>query len=178
MKNIVVISSTPRNNGNSDILASEFVRGAKDSNNNVTKIDLRKMNYGFCRGCMYCASHNVCAIKDDVANVLDVVQNADVVVFATPIYYYEMCGQLKTFIDRLNPLYRRENKFTDVYAIMASADTDLKSMDKCVGGIQGWIDCYDGVSLKGEIRAVGLEGIGEATDSKYMAMAYEMGKNA
>ncbi len=176
MKNIVVVSSTPRNNGNSDVLANEFVRGAKEAGHNVTKVDIRKMSLNFCKGCFYCRTHGECVIKDDVNALLSVVQNADVLVFATPIYYYEMSGQLKTFLDRLNPLYDKENKFTDVYCIMTAADDDPSAMDKAIGGVQGWIDCFDGVSLKECISAVGLEGTGEAKTSKYFEQAYEMGK--
>lgn len=73
-------------------------------------------------------------------------------VFATPIYYYEMSGQLKTFLDRMNPLYPKENSFREVYLLAASADDAPEAMDGAVKGIEGWVACFDGVCLKGVVQ--------------------------
>lgn len=76
------------------------------------------------------------------------ISTADVLVFAAPpIYYYSMCGQLKTFLDRLNPLYASDNNFKEVYLLATAADSDETTMDGAIKEIQGWIECFEGVSL-------------------------------
>ena len=68
-KKIVVISSTPRVNGNSEILSIEFIKGAKESGNDVTLISIRDLNLKFCIGCLYCQSHGKCVLKDVMNNL-------------------------------------------------------------------------------------------------------------
>lgn len=178
MKNILIINSTNRRGGNSQILAEQFAKGVKDSGNNVQTINLRDLNLKFCMGCLACQKIGKCVLNDDQNALLPIVKNADVIVFATPVYYYSMCGQLKTFLDRLNPLYGQENKFKDVYLLATSADTDKCAMDGTIKGVQGWIDCFDGVQLCGVVYGVGADGVGEVKDTPAFAEAYEMGKRA
>ena len=71
-----------------------------------------------------------CVLKDDVAGIMAKVKESEVVVFATPIYYYEMCGQMKTLLDRLNPLYESDYKFRDIYMLATAADDDAHAIDK------------------------------------------------
>ena len=123
MKNILIISSSPRRNGNSDTLAEEFARGARERGNKVKKVFLADKNIGYCTGCGACVSSVVCSQNDDMSDLIDDMQNADVVVFATPVYFYTMCGQMKTFIDRLCPAYESlGNK--DYYIIATAAETE------------------------------------------------------
>lgn len=177
MKKIIVVSSSPRKNGNSDILAQKFADGAIFAGNEVRFIAVRELDLKFCTGCLYCQSHDKCVLNDGLNGLYEKFQNADVLVFATPVYYYSVCGQLKTFLDRLNPLYPRKNKFTDVYLLATSADDDESAMDGAVKDIQGWIDCFDGVSLKGVIRGVGVTDKGEINGTDFPEKAYETGKN-
>ena len=102
MKNVVVISSSLRNGSNSEMLAKEFIRGASIKHN-VEYISLKDINLKFCLGCLLCQKTGKCVINDDIRQYLEKISNADVLVFATPIYYYCMSGQLKTFLERLNP---------------------------------------------------------------------------
>ena len=102
-KKLVLIYSSFRKNGNSERLAKEFERGAQESGLNVQSIFLRDLKYGFCRGCLACEKTYKCIQKDDIASVIDIVANADILAFATPVYYYSVSGQLKTFLDRMNP---------------------------------------------------------------------------
>lgn len=176
-KKVYIVSSTPRKNGNSQILAEEFARGAIETGHCVTKIDIRDLNLKFCIGCMYCQSHDKCVLDDDMNKLYTDIQSSDVLVFATPIYYYEMSGQLKTFLDRLNPLYPRENTFKDVYLLATAADAEDSAMDGAIKGVQGWIDCFDGVRLAGVIRGTGAEGVGAIKETSAPQQAYQMGKN-
>lgn len=176
-KNIVIISSTPRKNGNSEILAEAFEKGAKENGCNTKIIRLRELQLNFCKGCFYCQNNNKCIINDSVNNLLSDIQNADILVFATPIYYYEMTGQLKTFLDRLNPLYPRANKFKEVYLLATAADSDNSAMDGAIKGVQGWISCFEGVTLKGIIRGLNVNGVNEIKNLNAEQEAYKMGKS-
>lgn len=101
MKNITIISSSPRKQGNSDILCDEFIRGAKVVGNKTEKIYLKDKKINYCTGCGYCYNTHKCSQNDDMSEVLNSLINADIIVFASPIYFYTICGQLKTMIDRL-----------------------------------------------------------------------------
>ena len=89
MKNITVISSSLREGSNSEILAKAFVDGAK-KNNEVKYISLKDIKLNFCKGCLACQKINKCVIDDDVNSLLDIISNSDILVFATPVYYYGM----------------------------------------------------------------------------------------
>ena len=177
MKKVIVVSSSPRKGGNSDILAQKFAEGALAAGHSVKNVAVSDLNLKFCIGCLYCQSHYKCVLGDGMNNLYTDVQNADVLVFATPVYYYSVCGQLKTFLDRLNPLYPRKNKFKEVYLLATAAEDDENAMNGSVSDIQGWIDCFDGVELKGVLRGVGVEGKGEINSTDFPQKAYEMGKN-
>ena len=105
------------------------------------------------------------------------ISKMPVLVFATPVYYYAVSGQLKTFLDRLNPLYVRDNKFKEVYLLTTAADNDESAMDGAVKDLQGWIDCFNGVTLKGVIRGVGVTEKGAVNNTAFPEQAYNMGKN-
>lgn len=100
-KKILILSGSPRKGGNSDLLCDEFMRGAIDSENEVEKIRVAEKKIGFCRACYYCRQSNgICAIKDDMADVLQKMIEADVIVLASPVYFYSIDAQLKAVIDR------------------------------------------------------------------------------
>ncbi len=177
MKKIVVVTSSPRKGGNSEVLARKFADGAIAAGNEVKFIVVRDIGLKFCTGCLYCNSHDKCILDDGMNGLYEYFQNADVLVFATPVYYYAVCGQLKTLLDRLNPLYVRENKFKDVYLLATAAEDEESAMDGAVKDIQGWIDCFDGVKLKGVIRGVGATEKGTINNTPFPEKAYELGKN-
>ena len=176
-KKVYIVSSTPRKNGNSEILANEFARGAEEAGNSVIKINVRELDLKFCIGCLYCQSHDKCVLSDEMNSLYNDIQTADVLVFATPIYYYEMSGQLKTFLDRLNPLYPRKNNFKDVYLLATAADSEDSAIDGAIKGVQGWIDCFNGVRLAGVVRGTNADAVGTVTKTHAPQAAYEMGKN-
>jgi multimeric flavodoxin WrbA len=106
------------------------------------------------------------------------MQNYDVIVWATPVYYYEMSGQMKTLIDRANSLYSSNYKFKEVYVITASADGSKGVAQTVINGVNGWIACFNGVQLKGFIDGGNLEAPNEAkTNEKLLKDAYNLGKN-
>ena len=177
MKKVLIISTSLRRNSNSDYIAREFERGAKDAGNEVEFISLIGKKIDFCIGCLTCQLTQECVIKDDANEIAEKVKNADVVVYATPVYYYEMSGQMKTLIDRMNCLFPSDYKFRDVYLLAASAEDEESAMDGAVKGVQGWVDCFEKANLAGVIRGTGLTETGEAKkDEDVLKKAYEMGK--
>lgn len=179
MKRVLIISTSLRKNGNSEVLAKEFGRGASDAGHEVEHISLLGKSIGFCRGCMACQHSGRCAISDDAVAIAEQVKAADVLVFATPIYYYEMCGQMKTLLDRCNPIFGTSYAFRDVYLLTTAADGVDSAMDCAVKGMQGWIDCFAQANLAGVMRGVGLTEVGEANHAdRLLTQAYNMGKQA
>lgn len=176
-KKVVIVSSSPRKDGNSDILAQEFARGARDAGHCAEIINVRDMQLKFCTGCMSCMKRDGCILDDGMNAVYGTIRDADALVLASPVYYYAVSGQLKTFLDRLNPLYGRKNNFKDVYLLSASAEDDEAAMDGSVKDIRGWTDCFDGVKLAGVLRGTGLEARGDVKDTDFPEKAYNMGKN-
>lgn len=177
-KNVLIISTSPRKGGNSDILASEFEKGALESGHQVKKINLYDKTINFCKGCLVCQSIKKCIIKDDASDIVEEMLHNDVIVFATPIYFYEMCGQMKTLLDRTNPLFPSDYPFTDIYLLAAAADDNKNSMDVAIKGLQGWIDCFEKTSLKGVVKGLGADTAGTIRNFPYtLNEAYIMGKN-
>ena len=120
------------------LLAKSFAEGAEAAGNEVTFITLKDKDIRFCRGCLSCHQTGKCIIQDDVAPIMDAVLHADVVVWATPIYYFEMSGQMKTIIDRMNPMYPMDYRFRDVYFLATAAD-EGDVFEKAETGLTGWL---------------------------------------
>lgn len=172
---VVIISSSPRKNGNSAMLAKQFAKGASDAGSDVLSFDVNDIKPEFCRGCLYCQSHGDCVISDGMKEVVDCVQKADVLVFATPVYYYSVSGQLKTFLDRLNPLFTRKNNFKSVYLISTCADEDESAFDGTIKAVEGWIYGFEGVELKGKVLCGGVTAPGDIKGNQKLAEAYDAG---
>lgn len=175
-KKVLILSTSPRKGGNSDRLADEFARGARDAGNQVEKIVLHNQTIGFCKGCLACIKTGCCVIHDDAAAIAQEMGTADVLVFATPIYYYGMCGQMKTMLDRSNPLYTADYHFQDVYLLAAAAEEEAHTVDGAVTGLQGWIDCFAKARLAGTVFAGGVTSVGDIQGHQELEQAYAMGK--
>ena len=174
-KNILVISTSIRKDSNSDRLAAEFARGARDAGNNVEEISLKDKSIAFCRGCLACQKTLRCVMRDDADIIAQKMLKADSVAFATPIYYYEMCGQMKTLLDRMNPLFSADYAFRDIYMLSCAADDNPQTPERAVSGLTGWIDCFEKASLAGTVFAGGVTDTGEITGHQALLSAYEMG---
>lgn len=174
-KKVVIISSTPRLNGNSQILCEAFKNGAVDAGNEVEFISLRENKINYCTGCYACRKIGKCVQNDGMNEILEKMLEADVLVFGTPIYMYSVSGQLKTFLDRILPHYK-DLKNKDLYYIATCAENDKKAIEGSVTTINGFLECAKGVTLKKVVYGIDLHGVGESANSKFYNEAYELGK--
>lgn len=177
-KKVLIISTSLRGGSNSDILARECERGAKEAGNEVELLSLKGKEIKFCIGCLSCQNTGACVLKDDVADIMAKVKEAEVIVFATPIYYYEMSGQMKTLLDRLNPLYSADYRFRDIYMIATAAEDAESAFEKAYNGLQGWVDCFEQAELKGIVTGPGIDDANTASaHTTVMDKAYALGKS-
>ena len=95
----IFVNGSPRKKWSTYQMLEKAMEGAKEAGHDVEVISLKGKNIKFCIGCFTCAKTGECVLKDDVKEMMLKVKNADIVVFVTPIYYYEMSGQLKTFLE-------------------------------------------------------------------------------
>ena len=176
MKKVIVISTSLRHGSNSAMLADQFVAGAKAAGNEVEKISLVGKNIQFCKGCFGCAKLGRCVISDDVNDIMAKVLQADVVCWATPIYYYEMSGQMKTLIDRMNAMYSLDYQFRDVYLLTTAAEDEAETPKRAEIGLTGWIDCYPKSRLAGHLFCGGVNEVHEIEGNLKLQEAFELGK--
>ncbi len=175
-KKVLVLSSTPRRGGNSDLLCDRFVEGAIDAGHKAEKIFLKDKKVNYCTGCGTCfEGRKECPQKDDMAGVLDKMIEADVIVMATPVYFYTMAAQMKTMIDRCCARYTEING-KEFYFIVTAADSDIDAMERTIEGFRGFTSCLTGVEEKGIIYGTGAWNIGDIKGKPSMKEAFEMGK--
>ena len=178
MSNILVISTSLRPRSNSDILTERLVAGARDAGHQVEEISLKGKELKYCIGCLACQKTQRCVQKDDALWIADKMKDADTLVFSTPIYYYEMSGQMKTLLDRMNPLYSSDYRFRRVYMLSVAAEDETYTPEKAVSGLEGWVDCFEKAKLCGSLFVGGLNGPGEASaNAEALEKAYQFGKN-
>lgn len=175
-KKVLIISSSPRKGGNSEELASAFAKGAQESGNHVETVYLREKQYSFCRGCFACSKLGHCVIKDDAVEVAAKMHDADVLVFATPVYYYSVCGQLKTMLDRANPLYDSDYAFTKAYLLATAAEDKPETAEGTIKAVQGWVDCFPRCRLIDTVFAGGVNDVGDIVGHPALERAYQIGR--
>lgn len=174
-KTVLVLSTSPRKGGNSDLLCDRFIQGAQEAGNTAEKVSLRNKRIGYCIACEHCTAAGICVIEDDMAEILEKMVAADVIVMATPVYFYTMDGQIKTLIDRTVARYT-EISDKDFYFIATAAVESKTALDRTFDGFQGFLDCLSGSAEKGRIYGTGVWGRGEVVGTAAMDEAYAMGK--
>ncbi len=175
-KKVLILAGSPRQGGNSDLLCDAFAKGAKEAGHEVEKIYVQKQKISPCLACYGCRGTGVCVQKDDMADILDKMVGADVIVLATPVYFYSMDGQMKTLIDRTLPRYTqiRDKEFYFIATAAAGAGAMRRTMD----ALEGFTDCLPGAVVRDKIYGSGVYAKGEVTETKVMEQAYRDGKEA
>lgn len=175
-KKVLILSGSPRKGGNSDLLCDEFMKGTLESGNEVEKIRVAEKKIGYCRACYYCRDNGgKCVIKDDMAEIIEKMIAADVLVLASPVYFYSVDAQLKALIDRTVARWT-EIKDKEFYYIATAADSENESLERTIECMRGYADCVQGAVEKGVIYGSGFYEAGEIRNSPVMIKAYEMGK--
>ena len=176
MKKVLIISSSPRKNGNSQALCVQFAAGAEAAGNQVQLIRLAEKKIGFCYACDGCMRNGgTCVQKDDMAEILRLFQKADVLVFATPIYFYGITAQMKTFIDRTYPIWQNLGEKEVYYIISAGLGKDI--IDRSLGDLDGFVEHLEKYDIKGRIYATEVMDAGLVKETELMNTAYLMGRS-
>lgn len=176
-KQVLIISSSPRKGGNSDTLCDQFMKGTEEAGHPVNKIRLAELKIDYCSACYACKTKGHCVKKDDMEQVVEKMREADVIVLATPVYFYTMCAQMKTMIDRTLGGAQKvglENK--EFYLIAAAAD-GRAAMERTIDGLRGYLECLPGAKEMGVICGTGAWQLGDIQTNPAMQEAYRMGKS-
>jgi multimeric flavodoxin WrbA len=174
-KKVLVLSSSPRKGGNSDVLCDQFISGAQEAGHQAEKIFLKDKKINYCTGCGTCFNGGKpCPQKDDMTEILEKMVEADVIVMATPIYFYTMCGQMKTLIDRTCSRYTEiTNK--EFYFIVTAAVNSKPAMQRTLEEFRGFTSCLSGPKEKGVVYGIGTCDKGEIKGKPAMKEAFQLG---
>ena len=179
---ILVIHGSMRKKGNTNMLTEEFIKGAKEAGHETEKILLADLNFGDCYGCRACHQNGgTCVQKDDMASVLPKMLEADVIVLASPMYYFTWTGLMKRFLDRTYPLLPLL-KDKDFYLFTLGGVPDKKLMSNILSDFAMYVGCFKefnqvGCRVAGNVIGTSSLMPGAIKDSPAMQEAYELGKN-
>lgn len=176
-KRVLVISSGLRPRSNSAALAEAFAKGAREAGHEVEFVSLLGKTLKFCIGCDKCQTTMRCIFEDDAESIVQKMLTAQVIVFASPVYYYGLSGQLKVLFDRTYPLYAADYAFREIYLLCSAADDSDGTMERPISNVQAWIDCFNDVTLKGVVSALGLESKDKIDGHAALDEAYQLGKS-
>ena len=174
-KKVLIIGGSPRKDGNSAALCEQFAKGAAESGNQVESISLSGKKIGFCTAC-YACENGECPQKDDAPGIIAKMLESDVIVLATPVYFYTMSAQLKALIDRSVMVYPKIAK-KEFYFIMTMADTAVENFRGTLEALRGFVLCCEDSRECGIISAAGVYQKGEISGNPALAEAYTAGKN-
>jgi len=174
-KKVLIISGSPRIGGNSEMLCDEFAFGAAEAGHQVEKISLAGKKIGFCTACYACRTTG-CPQKDDAQEIIGKMLEADVLVLATPVYFFTMCAQLKALIDRSVMVYPRITG-KDFYYLMTMAETSEKDFVGTIEALRGFVACCDKSRECGMICVPGVYEKGAIKGNGSLEKARIMGRN-
>lgn len=174
---ILVLTGSPRKNGNSNTLADYFIKGAEEAGHQVVRFDAAFKNVHPCIGCNSCGMDGPCIFNDDFEFVRQNIVDADMVVFASPMYYFGLSAQLKAVIDRFYAINGKIHVSKKAALLMTYANTAASQAEPIKSHYLTLID-YLGWSDAGQVIASGVWPVGAVNGTKYVKQAYELGKNA
>lgn len=173
---ILVITGSPRKNGNSNTLAENFIKGAEEAGHTVVRFDSAFKNVHPCIACNKCGMNGECVFKDDFEFVKANIIDADTVVFATPMYYFGISAQIKAVIDRFYAINGQIHVPKKAVLLMTYADTSEKEAQPIISHYEALIK-YLGWSDAGKVIAPGVWPEGAVKYTKYPEDAYTLGKS-
>ena len=172
---ILVITGSPRKNGNSNALASEFIRGASEAGHSVQRFDAGNARVHPCTGCNSCGMDGPCVFEDDFLKVREHVIDADMVVFATPMYYFGFSAQIKAVIDRFYAINGKIHVHKKAALLMTYADSAERKARPINVHYEELLH-YLGWEDSGRVIAPGVWTEGSVKGTEYPRMAYELGR--
>ncbi len=175
MKSVLILSSSPRKNGNSELLCKAFAEGAQAAGHRVEHIRIAEKRIGYCIACYACKQLGRCAFEDDASAILEKMLAADVIVLASPVYFYSISAQLKALFDRTVAIYPRLTNKT-YYYLLTMADTERKQFDLVLAAMRGFLDCYEGSREAGMVCADGVEEAGAVANTPFVEAARALGQ--
>ncbi len=190
MKNILIIKAGGRRNGNTAQLADAFAKGAEDSGNNIETVSLVDVQVKGCIGCNACRYGKPCVQKDGFNEIVPKINRADMIVFASPLYFWTVSSYMKAFIERLysiaekdeNPPFGRYERYPqkDCVLLMTAADNNFWTFEQAVSYYKFAVINYIGFKDKGMLLAGGCgstNGKPEIDKTEHLKKAYEFGSN-
>lgn len=174
-KKVLIISGSPRRGGNSEMLCQEFAAGAQAAGHEVELISLAGKKIGFCTAC-YACHDGQCPQQDDAVEIIEKMLAAEVLVLATPVYFFTMCAQLKALIDRSVMVYP-EIVRKEFYYLMTMAETEEKMFTGTVEALRGFVACCPESSECGMICVPGVYEKGSIAGNPALDKARAMGSN-
>ncbi|MGN1125182.1 MAG: flavodoxin family protein [Candidatus Gastranaerophilaceae bacterium] len=178
-KSILLISASPREGANSDTLCNQFMTGAIKSGKEAEKVRICDMHINYCNACGKCHQDcdSYCPIDDDMPKLLDKMINSDVIVIATPVYFYTIPAQLKTVIDRSSSRFSEiTNK--EFYFIIVGSDSREWTLQRAYVELEGFITCLSGSKEKAVLYGTNLMKSTDIQNSPLLKRAYTLGYNA
>lgn len=172
---VLIISSSPRKDGNSDVLCNQFAKGAAEAEHEVEKVNLREKTLSPCRACYGCMENHVCAIQDDMAEIFPKLVGADVIVLASPVYFYSLCSQMKILIDRCL-VDHKSISGKQFYFIITAADPQHEAGNETLAAFRGFLRCLPDAKEAGVIYGTGTWDKGDVYQHPSYMQAYEMGR--
>lgn len=173
---ILILTGSPRKNGNSNTLADEFAKGAKEAGHEVVRFDAAFKKVHPCIACDHCGMDGPCVFDDDFEFVRKHIVDADCVVFASPMYYFGLSAQLKLVIDRFYAINGKIHRPKKAVLLMTYANTaaseavPIKSHYDVLLKYLGWTDA-------GRVIAPGVWPVGAIKETRYPKDAYNLGKS-
>lgn len=174
MKQILIVSGSPRKAGNSQLLCQQFQAGAESAGHAVDLIRLAEKKIGFCLACDGCMRRGgTCVQQDDMGDILARFQKADVLVLATPVYFYGISAQMKAFIDRTYPIWQHLGS-KEVYYIV-SAGLGPEVIDRSLGDLDGFVEHFQHYTIRGHLYAPHVMEAGAVRSTDLLQQAYQLG---
>ena len=174
-KKVLILSASPRRGGNSDTLCDQLMKGAQDAGHEVKKLRLAALNIGYCTACYACKKLGHCVKQDDMTIVIEQMRWADVIVLATPVYFYAMNAQLKTVIDRTLGGTQQPGLENKTFYLIATAADSRAAMERTFEGMRGYLECLPGATEAGVLYGDGAWQLGDIQNHPAMQKAYQMG---
>lgn len=176
MKKVLILSGSPRMHGNSNILCDEFARGATEAGYEIEKINVSRMKVAGCLGCNACYKNGgTCVQKDEMEQIREKMIATDVIVLASPIYFYSMTAQLKAVIDRTYAFYQ-ELAGKTFYFIISCAAPEASFTETMTAALRGFTCCVPEAKEGGVVLGMNTNEPGDVKTTEAMQQAYEMGK--